>query len=247
MGKRALLTAMLGMLSLPVYSAPEISIGTLYDYLEPGKSSMLKRVRNNGDVTAFVKVSVSEVIYDSDGKPSERPTDVATFSKKGGEGMVASPTRLIVPAGGTQAARLLYRGSRERERYYRVRFVPVLPEKQDEFAVSEEEREQYNEAMSAGVNVLAGYGTFVIVRPAKERYDTKLIDGGDTYTVANNGNATVVLDAFFNCAADAKNCESPTVHHVLPGKKMVVAKTAGRTYRFELIEGKHKREVRFGK
>lgn len=246
MTKRGLLIAMLGMLSLPVTAAPEISIGSLYDYLEPGKSSMLKRVRNNGTSTAFVKVSVSEVVYGTDGKPSERPSDVGTFSKKGGEGMVASPARLIVPANGMQASRLLYRGSRDKERYFRVRFVPVLPEKQDDFAVSEQEREQYNNELSAGVNLLTGYGTFVIVRPAKEHYETRLTDGANQYTIANQGNATIVLDAFYNCTAGNKECSQPTVHHLLPGKTMVVNKEAGRSYRFELVEGKHKREVRFG-
>ena len=49
---------------------------------------------------------------------------------------MASPARLIVPANGMQGTRLLYMGERDRERYFRVRFVPVVPEKEDEFAVS---------------------------------------------------------------------------------------------------------------
>ena len=64
---------------------------------------------------------------------------------------MASPARLIVPANGMQGTRLLYMGERDRERYFRVRFVPVVPEKEDEFAVSSEEREDYKKTLSAGV------------------------------------------------------------------------------------------------
>jgi hypothetical protein len=53
---------------------------------------------------------------------------------------MASPARLIVPAKGMQGTRLLHMGARDTERYFRVRFVPVVPEKEDEFAVSSEER-----------------------------------------------------------------------------------------------------------
>ena len=50
---------------------------------------------------------------------------------------MASPARLIVPAKGMQGTRLLHMGERDTERYFRVRFVPVVPEKEDEFAVSQ--------------------------------------------------------------------------------------------------------------
>ena len=68
--------------------------------------------------------------------------------------LMASPARLIVPANGMQGTRLLMMGERDRERYFRVRFIPVVPEKEDEFAVSAEEREQYKTTLSAGVNVM---------------------------------------------------------------------------------------------
>ena len=42
---------------------------------------------------------------------------------------MASPARLIVPAKGMQGTRLLHMGGRDTERYFRVRFVPVVPEK----------------------------------------------------------------------------------------------------------------------
>jgi predicted GTPase len=78
---------------------------------------------------------------------------------------MASPARLIVPAKGMQGTRLLHMGARDTERYFRVRFVPVVPEKEDEFAVSSEERDAYKENLSAGVNVMTGFGTVFLSGP----------------------------------------------------------------------------------
>lgn len=93
---------------LAAIGAPELNVGALYDYLDSGKSTLLKRVRNSGDTTAFVKVSVAELVYDSDGNAREVDTEGLPLEQRG---LVASPARLIVPAQGMQAVRLVYRGS----------------------------------------------------------------------------------------------------------------------------------------
>lgn len=78
---------------------------------------------------------------------------------------MASPARLIVPANGTQGTRLLFMGNRDKERYFRVRFVPVVPQSDDDFAVTDEERDEYQQSLAAGVRVLAGYGTVFLYGP----------------------------------------------------------------------------------
>ena len=110
--------------------------------MDGDKSTYLKRVFNGGDSTAFVKVNILEILYDADGKSREVPLK-SSADGAARDGLMASPARLIVPANGMQGTRLLYMGERDRERYFRVRFVPVVPEKEDEFAVSGEEREEY--------------------------------------------------------------------------------------------------------
>ncbi|WP_412530558.1 hypothetical protein [Burkholderia lata] len=229
---------------MTVHAAPAISIGSMFEFLDSDRSTLLKRVRNNGVSTAFVKVAVSEVKYDAHGRPTEHAVDSAAVGGARGHGMVASPARLIVPAHGMQASRLLFRGERDVERYYRVRFMPVVPDKSDDFAITETEREQYREAMSVGVNVLAGYGAFVIVRPKHVQYETQVTSGDNEFTVANRGNSTIVLDALHHCDAGGEQCTRPMVHYVLPGAKKAFPKIAGRRYMSQLIEGKHKRDVR---
>ncbi len=215
-------------------SAPELNVGGLYDYLEEGKSTLLKRVRNGGDSTAFVKVSVVELVYDGSGGPREVALEGLALEQRG---LVVSPARLIVPARGMQAVRLLYRGVRDKERYYRLRFIPVMPEQGDGFAVSGSEAREYRDSLKAGVNLLAGYGTLVFVRPDQTRYRTPIRREGGALTVSNEGNATVVLDHFRQCQAQDQLCEPATKHHLLPGRTRQFDGQAAKVHQFELHEG----------
>ncbi|PYB80531.1 molecular chaperone [Pseudomonas soli] len=229
-----LLASTLLALPLVASAAPELNVGALYDYLDGDKSTLLKRVRNSGDTTAFVKVSVAELVYDAAGVAREIDTDGLPLEQRG---LVASPARLIVPAQGMQAVRLLYRGSREQERYFRLRFVPVLPELDDGFAVDEQEAEKYRDSLKAGVNLLAGYGSLLFVRPKETRYKTHVLRQGGTLSVANEGNSTVVLDHFRQCRAQGQGCESATKHHLLPGRHRQFEGHPTKVHQFELHEG----------
>ena len=227
-----------GWLPLLANAAPQINVGTVYDYLDGDKSTYLKRVFNGGDATAFVKVNILEIIYDADGTMREMPlANQAEMNAR--DGLMASPARLIVPASGMQGTRLVFMGEREKERYFRVRFVPVVPEQEDEFAVSAEERDEYKKGLSAGVNVLAGYGTVFFVRPTETRFDSAVNDGPGQYRIHNQGNSVVVIDELRDCSAKNENeCQPTTKHHILPGRTFEFDKQSGREYRFTMIEGK---------
>ncbi|ANI33258.1 molecular chaperone [Pseudomonas sp. DCB_CB] len=225
---------------LAAIGAPELNVGALYDYLDSGKSTLLKRVRNGGDTTAFVKVSVAELVYDTDGNAREVDTEGMPLEQRG---LVASPARLIVPAQGMQAVRLVYRGQRDAERYFRLRFVPVLPELGDGFAVDEGEAERYRNSLKVGVNLLAGYGTLLFVRPGETRFQTSVQRKGGGLTVSNQGNATVVLDQFRQCQAAGVACETATKHHVLPGRTRQFEGQAAKVHQFELHEGEARKRM----
>ncbi|WP_414913917.1 MULTISPECIES: molecular chaperone [unclassified Pseudomonas] len=240
------LWALLGLscFSLAAFAGPQINVGTVYDYLDSDKSTYLKRVFNSGDSTAFVKVSILEIIYDADGSPREIPVKTQADGSAR-DGLMASPARLIVPAKGMQGTRLLHMGARDTERYFRVRFVPVVPEKEDEFAVSSEERDAYKENLSAGVNVMTGFGTVFFVRPKNSRFDSVIDDSPGIYRLRNNGNTVVLIDEFRNCSLkNESECEPTTKHHVLAGKTFEFEKKPGREYRFNLVEGASKKTLR---
>ena len=225
------------------HAGPSINIGTVYDYLDGDKSTFLKRVFNGGDSTAFVKVNILEILYDADGKSQEVPLKT-NADGNARDGLMASPARLIVPANGMQGTRLLYMGERDRERYFRVRFVPVVPEKEDEFAVSSEEREEYKKTLSAGVTVLAGYGAVFFVRPKDTRYASVIENDAARYRIRNTGNTVVVIDEFKDCAVkNEQDCQPTTKHHILAGRSFEFEKQAGREYRFTLVEGENSKKL----
>ncbi len=170
-------------------ASAEISIGTLYDYMSGQQSTYLKRIRNQGDATAFVKVSIHEITYDAAGQPQE-----SAELTEGRRTLIASPSRMIIPANGVQATRLLFMGERDKERYFRVRFIPVLPKQEDGFDLDVNSVQKEQQQVSAGVNILTGFGAIIFVMPKKSRFDTQFIKTDTMTTVVNKGNATIVLD-----------------------------------------------------
>jgi hypothetical protein len=230
------------MFSLSAHAGPSLQIGTFYDFMRGNQSSYLKRIHNGGTSTAFVKIEIKEIFYEKNGESREEPLKTVEGSNR--DGLVASPARLIVPAKGTQGTRLLYTGDRSKERYFRVRFLPVVPEKEDKFAVAESERESYEKSMSAGFNVMAGYGSVFFVRPADIRFDTKIDNTADRYKVQNHGNSVVVIDSFKDCAAkNEDDCKPTKKVHLIPGRDFAFDKQAGRVYRYNLIEDEKKTPV----
>lgn len=241
---RGFLLGVLSLLCLTAQAGPQINVGTVYDYLDADKSTYLKRVFNSGDATAFVKINVLEIVYGTDGTPQEIAVENAADGASR-NGLMASPARLIVPAQGMQGTRLLYMGERDRERYFRVRFVPVVPEKEDEFVVSNEERDDYKNSLSAGVNVMTGFGTIFFVRPKNARFDTVINDTDSRYELRNNGNTVIIIDEFKSCSLTKdSDCGATTKHHVLAGKTFAFDKEKGREYRFFLIEGADKKTLK---
>lgn len=241
---RGFLLGVLSLFCLTAQAGPQINVGTVYDYLDADKSTYLKRVFNSGDATAFVKVNVLEIVYGADGTSQEIAVENAADGASR-NGLMASPARLIVPAQGMQGTRLLYMGARDRERYFRVRFVPVVPEKEDEFVVTNEEREDYKNSLSAGVNVMTGFGTIFFVRPKDARFDTVVNDSANHYELRNNGNTVIIVDEFKSCSLTMdSDCGATTKHHVLAGKSFAFDKEKGREYRFFLIEGADKKALK---
>lgn len=231
------------LISLNTLAGPNINVGMVYDYMDGDKSTYLKRVFNGGDSTAFIRVSIKEIVYKADGTREE--VEVKSYTdRRARNGLMSSPARLIVPPNGTQGARLLFMGPRDQERYFRVRFIPVVPEKEDEFALSADQANDYKKNLSAGVNVLAGYGTVFFVRPENTHFDTYIENTAKHYLLRNQGNSVIVVDEFKDCAAnDMLQCNPTTKTHILPGRTLRFDKQSGRHYRFTLVEGHAQKNI----
>jgi hypothetical protein len=152
---------------------------------------------------------------------------------------------MIVPADSAQTTRLLALGSRSVERYYRVRFIPVMPQSGDQFALTDQERERYVGAMSASLTFMAAFGAIVVVRPTAPVYDTRLDDGIDSYRVRNAGNTMITLTDLQDCDTAGQDCSVASLRRVLPGSQLTLAKQAQRRYQATLVEGAHTQRLNF--
>lgn len=209
-------------------AAPDINVGSLYDYMSNERNIAIKKIYNFGNETAFVKVSIKEIIYNNDGFPEEKE-----LSGDGSRELVASPSRMIIPSDGMQVIRFIYLGPREKERYFRVRFVPVLPEEID--LVSDRVNNSNN--IQTGVNILTGFGTILFIPPENVKYSTSLLRKDKKAYVENNGNTTVVVDNLERCDEINKKCTQVEKLHVLPGVRREISYDGYPSIEFDLIEG----------
>lgn len=213
-----------------ILAAPDINVGSLYDYMSHDRNIALKKIYNFGNETAFVKVSIHEIVYDDKGSPSEKD-----LAGDGTRELVASPSRMIIPTDGMQVIRFIYLGPREKERYFRVRFVPVLPEEVS--LASDGLNNNDDSKIQTGVNILTGFGTILFIPPEHVQYSTSIFKQDGKAYVENNGNATVVVDNLERCDEINKKCTQVEKLHVLPKVKREISYDGYPSIDFDLIEG----------
>lgn len=237
-----------GMISTSVNAAPMIGIGSMYDVLTPDSHSLTKRIYNSGDSTAFVRVELLEIHPGQKNTPNnETPVKEMSGNVLEKNRLVVTPLRMIIPLNGFQSARVMWPGVRDKERYFRVRFTPVMPQAEDGFGLDSKAAGQYREeTLQAGVNILTGYGTVVIVQPEKPAFNTliKQSDSGGV-SVVNKGNATVVLEDIRQCKSANTDCGEVSREFILPGRSYSVAGKNGFKTNFTLIEGNNKQAKSF--
>ncbi len=242
----ALPLTMLMTLAMPAVAGPVINVGPLNEYIYSGKNTLAKRIYNSGDATAFVRVEVSEIVYNENNPAKEIPLDNEAIVNGQGAGVISSPPRLIIPAGGMQTNRLVYTGSRNKESYYRVRYIPVVPKNMDEFTLSNDEVEKYQGAINASVSVLTGFGTIVTVHPDNVRFDTQITDKGKKLRISNRGNASVVISDLKSCDAKLKDCSSPVNIQLRPGRSLERDIVPQKIWHYTLNEGSQKKALKSG-
>lgn len=239
---RQFLASIMLLVAVPSFAGPMINVGELNEYIQPTQNNLAKRINNSGDATAFVRVSVDEMIFTTEGY-TENKLNADALIKGSGTGLISSPARLIIPAKGMQTNRLVFTGNRDKEHYYRVRYIPVVPEDIQEFGITKEEAKKYQDDIRAGVTVLTGFGTIVTVLPVSSRFDTRIEETGSTLNIKNNGNASIVVHSLKECTDDKKECSNLTNQQLRPGMSLTKPITAGKNWSYTLYEGTQKREM----
>lgn len=214
-----------------------IAVGQMYHQIDGARVTETKRIYNSGADTAFVRVDVLELDSDS----NELPASGEDISRL----LLVSPSRMIIPAGGTQTVRLIALGARERERYFRVRYVPVAPNRQGEFP--DTDLDPNGENPSGALSVLIGYGTLVTVAPKTPRFLTRIERTPGKEVLRNEGNTTVIADHHRVCPIVGKHCSESTRDRIKPGKSLALSTNHDTYRRFDLVEGSHTVAVTVGR
>lgn len=235
------------MAALPAFAGPAINVGSLNEYMQSGRNTLAKRIHNTGDATAYVRISIHEMVFSEKGEASEKDLDANALINGKGTGLLSTPPRLIIPAGGMQTNRLVFTGSRDKERYYRVRYVPVVPQSTKEFGISSADAKKYQDAINAGVTVMSGFGTILTVQPDNVRFDTRIAGGANQLSLTNHGNASIVIDALKSCSRTLKSCDSGVTVQLRPGKTLNRTAAPDRVWQYTLIEGDQKKNLNTGK
>lgn len=224
------------------FAVPSINVGSLNEYIQPGKTTLGKKVSNTGSSTAYVRVTVEEIVF-SGGTYSEKKLDSESLINGKGEGLISSPARLIIPAKGQQTNRLVYTGSREKEKYYRVRYIPVIPESGNEFGIDSDELKEYESQINAGVTVLTGFGTVITVLPERARFNTSINEADKKLVIKNNGNASIVISSMKECSSNLNDCSESKTQQLRPGMQLVKPLQQGKVWKYTLHEGTEKRPM----
>lgn len=233
------------LLSTAVSATPVLGIGSMYDVITLDAQSMTKRIYNTGTSTAFSRVDVLEIDPTNMKGNAETPQKEIIADNINKNRLIVTPSRLIIPPGGFQSVRIIWPGDRKVEKYFRVRFTPVVPQANDSFGLDQKAVSEYRKnSLKAGVNVLTGYGTIVIVQPEKPVFNS-IFDQSKkgVITVRNNGNTTISLDNIRQCKSAKTDCGNSNREFIIPGKSKALNVQPGYQIYFTLIEGGNKKEL----
>ncbi|WP_250634029.1 hypothetical protein [Pinirhizobacter soli] len=206
-----------------------ITLDSMHAYLAPNRSTGELTVYNMSPITAYVRVDVIEMTVKGD--------ELGAVPGEAEKAMLASPNRLIVPAGGRQVVRLIALGERDHERYFRVRFVPVAPKKADGFAISDEDESEASKAIHAQLNIQVGYGARVVVAPRSPKFATRIVPVEGGHVIHNDGDSTIYLAGHRSCRRGSHDCTEQPVERVDPLGSLLLANEPGRYRSFDLKEG----------
>lgn len=188
--------ALFAMGSVPALASMELS-NVIYHF-EAGEASRQDvEIYNTGEEPLYIDVVPTRVL-----SPGTEQEDRAPIVDPREAGLLVTPNKMIVPAGGTKVMRLVKMGGGADERVYRIAAKPVA---------------RGVEADESGLKIMIGYEILAIVYPNNTQPQLDVLREGTTLKVRNVGNTNVLLREGFQCEIPGQALEDCTP---LPGKRM---------------------------
>lgn len=181
------------------------------------------RIMSKSASVQYIKVSVSRVTAPGTDHESSVPISPADV-----QGLVASPQRLILPAGGSHVVRLISQQAPAKETLYRVAIEPVppLPGEADADAPAE---------VTSDVGLVVVWAALVTVEPKQILPQWTLNDSGDTLVNTGNVHLGVLRAGHCTALSDQSSCEwQPVKRIVYAGQRLALPEYHGEAPYFRI-------------
>ncbi len=160
-------------------------------------------VSNPGEESLYIDVQVLDVT-----NPGAEDEKREVVKDPESIGLVATPRRLVVPAGGQRVVRLVnLEGYQKEERVYRVNLKP---------------RSGPVDSEKTGVHVMVGYQLLVFIEPRKVNVDLRASRDGRELQLHNTGNVNVRIHHGEQCPpqpAQGQECRDLKGLRLYPGNQ----------------------------
>ena len=157
------------------------------------------RVSNTSDDVIYVQVEAFMV--ENPGQENEERIPVTNPQE---QKLVATPNKLVIPAGGHKLVRILNLDQRSAsERIYRINVTPIV-------APLAEETSQ--------LKIVVAYQILAIVQPADPHSKLEVARTGNRISFTNQGNTNILLGDGQQCSTDDPGqCQELTSHRLYAG------------------------------
>lgn len=211
--------SMLAAITLSFFNAPTMASNLVVypmtldvDHARKGIGQIT--LYSHADHVVYVKVSAKRIV--DPGTPDEREVEAAV-----GQGdIVVSPQRLVVPAGGSRAVRVIRQGNPERETVYRVYFEPVTA------AVAGVDTDDSKDESAGGeVSINLVWAPLVRVIPDTRNVDMSVVAANDSIHLSNEGNVRIGALDIGQCTTPSHddNCTwTPVNKSIFPGLSLEI-------------------------
>lgn len=167
---------------------------------EPGQPPRQDvRVSNTGADVMYVQIDTFKV----ENPGTEAEERVPVTSPQEGK-LVASPNKLVIPAGGHKLVRILNLDPKTtEERIYRINVTPIAPPLEEE---------------TSQLRIVVAYQILTIIQPSDPHSKLEVSRTGKQVTFTNQGNTNILLSDGRQCApAKAEDCETLDSHRIYAG------------------------------
>ncbi|TQO88855.1 hypothetical protein [Vibrio cholerae] len=179
-----------------------IRLDSLYQRLDNQQNYKDVRVYNDSKNLAFVSVSVVEVMNPGAQEEQVKEPDF-------GNGPLISTKALMIPAESSRSVRVYYPEtiSRDADRFFRIRFTPVMPTKEHGFTDS-----QLKSAKTVESNFKLSFAWGVLLSVVKKspNLDYKVyLDSSKNLVFENTGDSLVTIKSVLLCS-ESNECKNIT-------------------------------------